>query len=226
MDHAAFDAHAFLVKADGVSLFYTGDFRLHGRKKKVIDWMKYNLDQNIDYLLMEGTTIGRDDDGFPSEDELEEKFVEQFTSNAGICFVYASGQNIDRLVSLYRACKRSGRLFAIDFYVATILKEMARYANLPQPSIEFPEIRVFYPKFLSNKIIKQGDEKLLYQFKQFKITKEQITNESSKIVMLVRPSMMRDLQYLNCLEGGTFIYSMWAGYRKDSKTDDFIKFLF
>jgi ribonuclease J len=32
MDHAACDAYAFLVCAEGKSLLYTGDFRAHGRK--------------------------------------------------------------------------------------------------------------------------------------------------------------------------------------------------
>jgi ribonuclease J len=34
MDHSAFDAYAFLVKAEGGTLFYSGDFRTHGRKAK------------------------------------------------------------------------------------------------------------------------------------------------------------------------------------------------
>ena len=30
MDHSAFDAYAFLIEADGKSIFYSGDFRGHG----------------------------------------------------------------------------------------------------------------------------------------------------------------------------------------------------
>ena len=38
MDHSAFDAYAFLVEAEGRSLFYSGDFRIHGRKQRVFDY--------------------------------------------------------------------------------------------------------------------------------------------------------------------------------------------
>jgi ribonuclease J len=38
MDHAAFDSYAFLIESGGKSLFYSGDFRLHGRKTNNFDW--------------------------------------------------------------------------------------------------------------------------------------------------------------------------------------------
>ena len=69
MDHSAFDAYAFLIKADGKSLFYSGDFRIHGRKTKAFGWFSYNTEQNIDYLLLEGTTFGRVNKPFPTEDD-------------------------------------------------------------------------------------------------------------------------------------------------------------
>jgi hypothetical protein len=37
MDHSAFDAYGFLISAGDKSLFYTGDFRGHGRKGKLLD---------------------------------------------------------------------------------------------------------------------------------------------------------------------------------------------
>lgn len=224
MDHAAFDAHAFMVKADGKSLFYSGDFRIHGRKPKVFNWFKYNVDSNVDYLLLEGTTLGRNEP-FPTEEDLENAFVDQFKRKDGVNLVYVSGQNIDRLTTIYRACKRSGKIFAIDFYVACVLKEMARFNNIPHPSNQFPEVKVFFPYRLSRMISNQGEQQLLYQFKSFKITKEEIDNNFKKVVMTVRPSMMTDLKFLNCLQGGAFIYSMWGGYRKEETTKQFIDFL-
>jgi len=225
MDHSAFDAYAFLIKADNRSIFYSGDFRKHGRKTKAFDWFSYNTENGIDYLLLEGTTISRNNKDFPTESELEDEFVTSFKANSGINLVYTSGQNIDRLVSIYRACKRTGKLFVIDFYIANVLKEMSEFAALPHPSIRYPEIRVFYPYQLSQMISRKGQEKLLYRFKDYKITKSQIDQEHKRIVMTVRPSMQKDLEYLTNLSGGVFIYSMWGGYKEDKQTSDFIKFL-
>ena len=225
MDHSAFDAHAFLIKADGKSLFYSGDFRIHGRKTKAFDWFSYNTEKNVDYLLLEGTTIGRVDKRFPTEAEIETEFVNTFKASKGIILIYTSGQNIDRLVSIYKACKKTGKTLAVDFYIANVLKELSKFRKIPYPSMSFPEIKVFFPYRLSRMISNQGNEKMLYRFKYFKITKEQIDEQFNKTVMIVRPSMLKDLEYIKRLENGIFIYSMWDGYKKEKTTKEFINFL-
>ena len=57
MDHSAFDAYGFLISAGGKSLFYTGDFRGHGRKAKLLDRLIKNPPKT-NALLMEGTLVG------------------------------------------------------------------------------------------------------------------------------------------------------------------------
>ena len=163
MDHSAFDAYAFLIKADGKSIFYSGDFRIHGRKTKAFDWFSYNMGKNVDYLLLEGTTIGRVDKKFPTESEIETEIVDTFNASKGINLIYTSGQNIDRLVSIYRACKRTGKTLAIDFYIANVLKELSDFGAIPYPSKKFPEIKVFFPYRLSRMIsINSANKYLTY----------------------------------------------------------------
>jgi ribonuclease J len=225
MDHSAFDAYAFLIKADGKSLFYSGDFRIHGRKSKAFDWFSYNIETNVDYLLLEGTCIGRVDESFPTESEIETEFVKTFKANKGINLIYTSGQNIDRLVSIYRACKRTGKTLAIDFYIANILKELSEFGAIPYPSKSFPEIKVFFPYRLARMVTNQGNKEMMYRFKDFKITKDQINKQFDKTVMIVRPSMLKDLEYIENLKNGIFIYSMWNGYKREKTTKKFIDFL-
>jgi len=216
MDHSAFDAYAFLIQAEGKSLFYSGDFRIHGRKQNAFKWFSHHVPQHIDYLLLEGTSIGRSEKPFLSEMDMETAFVESFSQSKAIHLIYTSGQNIDRLVSIYRACKKSDKTLVIDFYIANILKELASLGSkLPYPSPSYPEIKVCFPSRLSSMITKEGKENLLYRFKKYKITKEEISTQHDNIVMLVRPSMLKDITYLENLDGGVFIYSMWQGYKKE-----------
>lgn len=225
MDHSAFDSYAFLIKTNEKSLFYSGDFRIHGRKTKAFDWFSYNVEKNVDYLLLEGTTIGRVDKKFPTENEIEAEFVDTFNTSKGINLIYTSGQNIDRLVSIYRACKRTGKTFAIDFYIANVLEDLSEFATIPHPSKNFPQIKVFFPYRLSRMISNKGNETLLYRFKDYKITKEQIGEQFDKTVMIVRPNMLKDLEYIKELKDGIFIYSMWDGYKKEKATKELIDFL-
>ncbi len=225
MDHSAFDAYAFLIKADGKSILYSGDFRLHGRKPGVFEYFKNNIDKNIDYLLLEGTTIGRVDESFPTETDIKNDFVDTFKKNNGINLIYTSGQNIDRLVSIYKACKDTNKTLAVDFYIAIVLKEMSKFNAIPYPSKKYPFLKVFFPYRLSQRIGRYGNKNLLYQFSDYKITKEQIDDQYNNIAMIVRPSMKKDLEYINNLENGIFIYSMWKGYQDDKSTKDFIEYL-
>lgn len=223
-DHSAFDAYSFLVEADGKSLFYSGDFRSHGRKAKAFYWFTHNAPQNVDYLLLEGTTISRDNKLFKTEPEIENKLIEVFKQKK-INLIYTSGQNIDRLTSIYRACIRTGKIFVVDVYVAKVLKELSKYAGIPYPSEDFENLKVMFPYFTSRRLKNEGNEKILYEFKKFKITKEEISNLSEKIVMIVRPSMQKDLEKIDGIEGGNFIYSMWEGYLQKSDTKKFVEYL-
>jgi ribonuclease J len=51
-----------------------------------------------------------------------------------LTLLYFSAQNIDRLVSFYRASLRGGKIFAIDFYTANILGCLKDYGEIPYPS--------------------------------------------------------------------------------------------
>ncbi len=224
-DHSAFDAYSFLVESGGKSLFYSGDFRSHGRKANAFKWFTHNAPQNVDYLLLEGTTIGRDSKPFKTETEIENELVEVFLQPDIINLVYTSGQNIDRLVSIYRACKKNNKILVVDVYIATILKELAEFAKIPFPSKEFENLKVMFPYFTSRRLKNEGHEKILYQFKKYKITKEEISNQADKIVMIVRPSMQKDLEHINEIDGGNLIYSMWEGYLQKSGTKKFMDYL-
>jgi len=231
MDHSGFDAYAFLIEANGKSLFYSGDFRIHGRKSAMFNWFMGNIKKNIDYLLLEGSTIGRTIMPFKTEDELEEEFVTVFKQTKGINLVYCSGQNIDRLVTIYRACKKTGKTFLIDFYTANVLRNINKRVNssIPFPSkTNFPEINVYYPHFLTNRVVSLGKkEETIIQFLPHKFDKNKLNDLSDKLVMLVRPSCKYDVEhFLHNLSDGCFIYSMYHGYKESNlKTKKFLDFI-
>lgn len=225
MDHSAFDAYAFLIEANGKSLFYSGDFRKHGRKHKAFKWFTNNVPNNVDYLLMEGTQIERKTKKDETEEDIENELVNIFSGNEKINLIYTSGQNIDRLVSIYRACKRTGKILAIDVYTAKVLQRLSKYAAIPFPSNNFPEIKVIFPYFLCKRLASENNKNLLYQFRCYKITKEEISLNKSNIVLLVRPSMKFDLEHIPNIDCGNLIYSLWEGYLQKEYAKKFIDYL-
>ncbi|MDR3208893.1 MAG: MBL fold metallo-hydrolase [Rickettsiales bacterium] len=107
VNHAAYESFAFLVEADGKRIFYTGDFRNHGRTNKRTEHLISNPPSDIDVLLMEGSSIERlnPDEHFETEEELEKRMAEVFRNTRGLCMAHSSSQNIDRIVTIYRAAK-------------------------------------------------------------------------------------------------------------------------
>ena len=223
-DHSAFDSYSFLIEANGKSIFYSGDFRGHGRKSKVFRWFTHNAPQNVDYLLLEGTSLGRDSKPFKSETSIEDELVDLFNIKGKSNLVYTSGQNIDRIVSIYNACLRTDKTLVVDVYVASILKELSPFAKIPYPYDDFKNLKVIFPYYTSKRLANKGNKKILYQFKNFKISKEEISSQPDKFVMIIRPSMQKDLEQITGIDGGNLIYSMWEGYLKKADTKKFIEY--
>ena len=230
MDHSAFDSYAFLIEADGKKLIYSGDFREHGRKGKAFQWFLKHAPENIDLFVLEGTVLDRKIAGkticaLKSEKEIENETVRLLKKDKKLTLLNFSAQNIDRLVSFYRASLRAGKIFVIDFYTANILGCLREYAKIPYPSNKYPNIRVFYPYWLCKRIIQNGREELMYRYKNYKITKKEISDRSGEIMMMVRPSMLKDLELIKNIEGATFVYSLWEGYLRDDSMQKFLKFI-
>lgn len=217
VDHSAYDAYAVLVEADGRRLFYTGDLRAHGRKGALFEKLLRLPPRDVDVLLMEGTTIGRVDTetGFETESELEERFVDLFNQTPGMPLVWCSGQNIDGLVTIFRACKKTNRQFIVDMYTAEILRATGN-ANLPQAGWE--GIKVFLPTSQKMQIVQKQEFELANRYKNSRIYPEELASAAARSVMLFRPSMMRDVDRAKCIAGSRLIFSMWSGYLQQEKT--------
>ena len=215
MDHSAFDAYGFLISAGDKSLFYTGDFRGHGRKGKLLDRLIENPPK-VNILLMEGTLVGeRSDETTITEQELENEFVKVIEQTSGIVMVTTSSQNIDRIVTIFKATKRTGRILIIDFYTAEILERLKTYAKIPQAS--WRAVRVCYPYFLGKRFEELGLKDILVKHRENGIKWTRINEIEDRAVILIRAGFLWDIKRHLDLNDATWIYSLWPGYFKRSK---------
>ncbi len=215
MDHSAFDAYGFLISTGSKSLFYTGDFRGHGRKAKLLDRLIQNPPK-VNALLMEGTLVGeRSDELTITETELENEFVRVIEGTPGIVLVTTSSQNIDRIVTIFKAATRTDRTLIIDFYTAEILQRLKTFAKLPQAS--WRKIRVCYPFFLGQRFEKIGLKNILEKHRKEGIRWARINEIEEQAVMLIRAGFLWDIKRHLDLKGAAWVYSLWPGYFERSK---------
>jgi len=213
VDHSGFDAYAIEVEAGGKRLFYSGDLRAHGRKGSLFEALVTNPPLNIDTMLMEGSSLGRlaDDQSFPSEAALEETFVDRFKATAGMALVACSAQNIDRVVTVYRAAKRTGRTLIVDAYAAEVLKATGQ-DSIPKPVAGWSNLAVFIPQSQRVQLVKKNIAPLVDSYRGFRLWPGQLAEHAPRSVMLFRGWMIRDLEQAKALTGAKVFWSQWDGY--------------
>lgn len=216
VDHSAFDAYALLVEAGGQRLLYSGDLRAHGRKSALFESLVRSPPRDIDALLMEGSSLGRLDAErrFPTEDEIENRFVARFREMTGLALVAASAQNIDRVVSLYRACKLTDRTLILDLYAAEILAATG-HPSIPQS--DWSNVAVFVPHHQRVRIKRDGRFDLLARHGRQRIYGEHLAALAPRAALLFRHSLLPDLDRAGCLAGAEAIWSQWDGYLRQPR---------
>ena len=214
VDHSAPDAVALLVEADGKRLLYSGDLRAHGRKAYLYENLIRELAGKINVLLLEGTTIGRPNAEPVTEESLEGDLLALLKQQRHFALIFCSAQNLDRLVTIYRAVKRMHKLMVIDLYTAYTLDQLRCLSDhLPQWS--WDEVRVVPWGYQQQRLIDAGKSGFLEETKRHWFGWEAMKARKRDVVLLMRANRkiadferelgedVREMQV---------IWSMWDGY--------------
>ena len=223
VDHSAVDAYAFLIEAEGKRLFYSGDLRSHGRKGKLFENLIQRPIRDIDVLFLEGTMLHRNNDLFPDETAVESTIFHTVQQQKNISFLLASSQNIDRIVSAYRACKRAGKFLILDIYTAWVLEQL-RQITQNTPAMDWPEIRVFAAHSQDERLKANSDyfgdfRKRLYRQR---VKRGELHAAPESFLYFGKMSSFRLIdEFKNAGAPVNVIYSQWLGYLDGSHADYF-----
>jgi ribonuclease J len=197
VDHSGFDSYSLLIEAEGTSLF-----------KRLLDQPPLP----IDVLLCEGTHIRREqekDEAPRSELDVELSLAKTMRETTGAVCVVSSAQNIDRLVTVYRACKRTGRTLVADLYTATVALEIGR-PTIPQPG--FPDYRVYIPNRQRVLVKQSGEFDRLDPIRGCRVFSDWLLANLHKATLLMPSSTIPELLRANLLRDGVAVWSLWPGY--------------
>jgi ribonuclease J len=213
VDHSAYGSAAIFVEADGKSLLYSGDLRIHGRKtgmaNKLIEVFK---DKKLDVLLMEGTHLGTPSTQTTTEYELEDEIVNHVKDAPSLVLASFSPQHVDRLVAFIRTAIKTRRTFVADVYTAFVLHLISRETKVPVPGTD-EGFRVFFPKYLwENEQKRKMIEEKFPKFLKARIEINEVLANPKNHLMVFRASMLESDFGSNLPEGVLCFHSRWEGY--------------
>ena len=217
-DHSGYDSYSLLLEVGGRRLFYTGDMRGHGRKARLFEELVSDPPADVDALLCEGTHVhpnsASSGAAVPVRPELdvEESLVRRMEGTAGSVVVLSSAQNIDRLVTVYRACRRARRTLVTDLYTASVAAGIGR-ASIPQPG--FPEYKAYVPNRQRVLVKTSGQFNRLRMIDGCRVFSEWLARHAGEVVLYQPSSAVPELLRSGLLDDGEVVWAMWPGYLAD-----------
>lgn len=214
IDHSINGACAYEINCNNKTIVYTGDLRFHGRCRfNTLNFQKKLKTKSVDYLIMEGTSLNRTEQKQVKEDDLIDKFTEEFKNPNKLNIVCLSSLNFDRLITVFKATLKTKKVLVIDPYTYYILDIYHnKYPNIPYNS---DKIKVY---FVKNSITDALAEKnILFKYKKKKISIEEIIKEPSKYVIKGNYGINDKIFHEMKKEQLNIIFSMWSGYINKSE---------
>ena len=212
-DHSAPDSYMLLFEYNGRIILYTGDFRSTGRKnfKKLLE----GLPENLTTLICENTNCVRLQKDLPSENALSERMRRIMIASRKPVFVLCPTENIDRIVSTYRASVKSNRDFFIDLEQERILEALG--GGVPNAK-RFSNVYVYFKS--------ATDAKKPFLDVRGKTMPVKKLAGKSNYTLIIKTSTIGYLKKMVSLgadlSGATLIYSLWSGYREEKSMTRFL----
>jgi ribonuclease J len=222
LDHSSTGGVALEVTDGEKRICYSGDLRAHGRNPKLFQNMLNHPPRNVDAFLLEGTMMSRPSaQEYPTEKAVEEKLTRIFAAQKDLAFLFCSGQNVDRLLSVYEAVKQAGKarpdfLFVIDLYTAFVLLQL--YDAGRNPGLQFwsPRVKVYYWPNHYKTLRQQGTTHagFLKKVCDHRIQLDDALQSGAPRVMLARDNSQFDIlrKHLERGRKPEMIWSQWQGY--------------
>lgn len=192
--HSIYDAHMFLVEADGKRIWHTGDYRQHGYMGKGLLPMLRRYATDIDVLITEGTMLKRKDKCI-HECEVSRK-MESVMQAFKYVFVLASGTDIERLASIKVAAENANKPLCI---LSLFMKRTMEFFTERQSSQSrglFSFAPLYYTDKLYDKLKRKG---------------------FTVVVGMSQADKVKKLLDRLPQEETLFIYSTWDGYYKNAE---------
>src|SRR5205814_1000097 len=110
-----------------------------------------------------------------------------------------------RLVTLFRAARRAGRVFVMDLYTASIALATGN-PNIPRPGPTWPDVRVYVPQWQRVKVKESHEFDRVATVKDVRIFERELAADPTRYVLSFSLSGAHRLASAGCLAGARLVY--------------------
>ena len=126
--------------------------------------------------------------------------------------VLNSAQNVDRVVTAYRAALRCGRQVVLDLYTASVMAATGR-DSIPQLGDDWPNVHVFVPRLQRLKVLHAQEFERTERVRPQRLFPENLLADPGKYLLVgAYHSELASLIRGGQLADRVVVYSMWNGY--------------
>ncbi len=209
VDHSIYGATAYIISGDN-TIAYTGDFRLHGKKRnKSEEFLKNAKDASI--LIIEGTRAARGDIN-ESEEIVYNNCLKTAEEAKGLIVADFTARNFERLEMFDLIAKKLGRTMIITAKDAFLLNALNKADNIDR----IKDLRVYRDL----KITSKGWEKFLLNIEREVnfIDPSDISKEQDKFMICFSLYDIKNLLDIKPNKG-LYIYSSSEAFEEESEFD-------
>lgn len=147
VDHSIPGACGFIIFTGKGPVVYTGDYRFHGPNGAMTSEFFKQCERVKPVLVITEATrknIAKNDDGLKDEQSVESRCIDTMATSQGLIVADFGSKDLDRLKSMYNACRKTGRKLAINTKTARLMECLGDTYGLPR--IDDSHIAIYCPE--------------------------------------------------------------------------------
>jgi len=214
VDHSVLGACGFLIETSDGYIIYTGDFRMHGPRKKMSeDFIEKAKELKPKALIIEGTNIvgAR----VASEQEVLQKTNELISETTHLTMASFSTTDIERLLTFFASAKKHKKKLAISMKQAFLIHILKSKAKLNTIDLQDPDIYIFMRE---KKKYSEYENQIINNYLNVKQC-EELSKIQEDLILVVSFFDMNEMCELKPKTGTKFILSHSEPHSEEMEID-------
>jgi ribonuclease J len=221
VDHSIPGAYGFVLQTSEGPIAYTGDFRFHGPMGSMTDdFVEAAQEARPVALITEGTRVSTGDKKREmGEAEVAEETTRLLEANPHLVFSSFRGNDVDRVLSFYRACEATGRRLVVSMKVALLLEELKVDKRLKVPRVG-RDVSVYLRRKGKGGYDDSDYYKWERRFLDHGFTAEDVKKQEGKVLLHLDRWYLPELIDIRPEKGGVYIHATTEAFNEEGEQDE------